>query len=92
MSTPRPGTLGARMRAADGLAPTEPELDGEHLLAEHRAATEELRHLRTRNVDLLELLRAWEPRVICPQCGSRYTARACGPTHAVVAGLLEGDR
>ena len=34
-----------------------------------------------------DLLQAWEPRVICPQCGQRYSCRACGPTHAVVSAI-----
>jgi len=34
------------------------------------------------------LLQAWEPRVICPQCGERYTTTACGPTHAIVHHLV----
>lgn len=34
--------------------------------------------------DLRSLLQAWEPRVVCPQCGQRYAARACGPSHALV--------
>ena len=33
---------------------------------------------------LQSLLQQWEPRVLCPQCGQRYSERACGPTHAIV--------
>lgn len=36
------------------------------------------------------LLQVWEPRVICPQCGNRYTQPACGPTHAIVENLVYG--
>lgn len=38
------------------------------------------------------LATAWEERVVCPQCGLRYMARACGPTHAEVVGLIEWAR
>jgi hypothetical protein len=34
------------------------------------------------------LLREWEPRVTCPQCGQRYSATACGPAHAAVWALV----
>lgn len=34
---------------------------------------------------LRHLLREWEPRVRCLQCGERYSHRACGPTHAVIS-------
>jgi hypothetical protein len=40
---------------------------------------------------LRDLLQVWEPRVRCPQCGQRYAAWACGPTHASVAHLVRGD-
>ena len=33
---------------------------------------------------LRHLLAEWEPRVRCPQCGCRYSERACGPTHAII--------
>ena len=39
---------------------------------------------------LRSLLREWEPRVTCPQCGQRYRDRACGPTHAAVWALVTG--
>lgn len=32
-----------------------------------------------------DLLVAWETRVLCPQCGKRYTAVGCGPTHAIIS-------
>lgn len=41
--------------------------------------------------DLRYLLRAWEPRVRCLQCGERYRHRACGPTHALVAAKIPDD-
>lgn len=51
---------------------------------EHRFSTSALDR-----IDALEdLLRAWEPRIGCPQCGRRYRERACGPTHALVAALV----
>jgi hypothetical protein len=37
---------------------------------------------------LRSLLRAWEPRARCPQCGQRYAARPCGPAHAEVRHLV----
>lgn len=37
---------------------------------------------------LRHLLQQWEQRVVCPQCGHRYSDRACGPTHAVVMNLV----
>ena len=37
---------------------------------------------------LRDLLQAWAPRVRCPQCGERYSGRACGPTHAIVKNLV----
>lgn len=36
------------------------------------------------------LLQAWEPRVRCPQCGQRYSERACGPAHAIVWFRVKG--
>lgn len=39
---------------------------------------------------LREVLRAWHERcgITCLQCGQRYDASGCGPTHAIVANLL----
>jgi hypothetical protein len=33
---------------------------------------------------LRAILKAWEPRVLCGQCGQRYSELPCGPTHAIV--------
>lgn len=33
---------------------------------------------------LRSLLQAWEPRVLCPQCGKQYSEWSCGPTHGIV--------
>jgi len=44
-------------------------------------AAELIRRLRS-------LLQEWEPRVTCPQCGQRYSAVSCGPTHAAVWALV----
>ena len=46
-------------------------------------ATEKIEALRS-------LLEAWEPRVVCPQCGQRYSEQACGPTHAIVWSHVHG--
>lgn len=54
-------------------------------LPEVKAAMDEAAEMISR---LRDLLQAWEPRVICPQCGQRYSDTACGPTHAVVMALV----
>lgn len=41
---------------------------------------------------LRDLLEAWEPRVRCPQCGSRYSDSPCGPTHTAVFALIWPSR
>lgn len=46
------------------------------------------RAVEAEHEQLRGLLIAWESRVVCPQCGQRYTERACGPTHAVVHALV----
>lgn len=57
-ATPRPGTLGDRIRRAAGLDPDEVDVD--HLLEEHRAATDELRRLRSLVAELEGRLRDLE--------------------------------
>jgi hypothetical protein len=37
---------------------------------------------------LRDLLQAWSPRAICPQCGQHYDEWSCGPTHAIVKNLV----
>jgi hypothetical protein len=38
-------------------------------------------------LDSCQLLVSWADRVSDPQCGQRYSATACGPTHAVIWNL-----
>lgn len=49
-----------------------------------------IRALENERDDLRGLLQAFVPRVGCPQCGLRYSERACGPSHAVVWRLIDG--
>ncbi len=53
-ATPRPGTLGDRIRRAAGLDPAK--VDVAHLLEEHRTAAAELRRLRARLTAALEAI------------------------------------
>lgn len=42
---------------------------------------------------LRDLVQSFEQRVVCPQCGNRYTTSlACGPSHALVARLVLGPQ
>lgn len=41
--------------------------------------------------DLRALLQSWEPRVLCPQCGLRYSDQACGATHAAIIAMVKGE-
>jgi hypothetical protein len=45
---------------------------------------EEIESLRDELNSLRWLLQLWEQRVVCLQCGNRYSDRACGPTHAII--------
>jgi len=79
----------ARNRRFSGRAvtnPTNPGAVAEITMLQRQvhdlvAQRDELIRLAARRRSLLE---AWEPRVTCPQCGERYSATACGPTHALV--------
>lgn len=41
--------------------------------------------------DVHALAMMWEHRVSCLQCGLRYSRRACGPSHALVANMVKAD-
>jgi len=50
----------------------------------------QLAQMRRERDEARALLRTWEPRVICPQCGQRYSERVCGFAHAAIQAALEG--
>ncbi|MCA1806364.1 MAG: hypothetical protein LC687_00590, partial [Actinobacteria bacterium] len=52
-------------------------------------AKAEVRRLREERDLLRDLVVAWEPRVLCPQCGLAYDREACGPTHASIYALVQ---
>ncbi|MCA1799813.1 MAG: hypothetical protein LC650_00780 [Actinobacteria bacterium] len=60
----------------------------EQLFIIEAEARQELEQLREENERLVNLARAFERRVTCPQCGWPYHDRACGPTHAAVWSMI----
>ncbi len=64
------------------------DVDVEHLLAEHRAATDELKRYRHERDILATVIRNRSTSIICSQCGRHFHESACGPSHAIVAQLV----
>jgi len=64
------------------------DVDVDHLLAEHRAACEEIHRLRHERDILATVIRNRSTSIICSQCGRHFHESACGPSHAIIAQLV----